>query len=636
METACILDRIKKENDIKEIPKEQWNELSEEIRRFLVEHVAKTGGHLASNLGVVELTMALHLVLDFPKDKLVFDVGHQSYVHKILTGRKDQFDTLRQLDGLCGFPRRYESPCDAFGVGHSSTSISAALGMAAARNIVGTNETIVAVIGDGAMSGGMAYEALNNMSELRKKKKNFIVILNDNNMSISENVGGMSRYLNELRTDNAYFEFKENVEKALTNIPRIGEGVAKTLKKSKDSIKQLLVPGMFFEDMGITYIGPIDGHDIGELVNVLNRAKKLHEPIVIHVKTVKGKGYPIAEKNPSRFHGIDAFDIETGQSIHKKEVATYTDCFSRKLVRMARENKKIVAITAAMPTGTGLSLFQQKYPDRFFDVGIAEEHALTFAAGLAAAGMRPVVALYSTFLQRGYDQLLHDICLQKLPVTIAIDRSGIVGSDGETHQGIYDISYLSTIPDLTVMAPKNRYELSKMMDFALEFDGPVAIKYPRGSACYGMKEFQAPMELGKSEVMKKGNQVAILGVGSMMEAAYETFLILEEAGYTPTLVNARFIKPLDEAMLADLAKNHELIVTVEENIASGSYGQAVAAWAGFHKNHGVEVLPFTLPDLYLTHGNVAKLKERYGLTAEQMAEKIKHRLQENTRERNEE
>ena len=621
MITDFVLDRINKENDIKEIPEEQWEELAEEIRAFLLEHISETGGHLASNLGVVELTMALHLVLDLPTDKIIFDVGHQSYVHKILTGRKEEFSTLRQLDGLCGFPKRYESDCDAFGAGHSSTSISAALGMAMARNIKGTDETIVAVIGDGALSGGMAYEALNNMSELRKAKKNFIVILNDNNMSISENVGGMSRYLNELRSDNAYFEFKENVEKAITNIPRIGEGMVKTLKRSKDSIKQLLVPGMFFEDMGITYIGPIDGHNISELVKVLGRAKRLREPIVIHVKTVKGKGYPIAEKNPSRFHGIDAFDLRTGKSIHKKEVATYTDCFARKLVRMAEENEKIVAITAAMPTGTGLSLFKDHFPDRFFDVGIAEEHAITFAAGLAGAGMRPVVALYSTFLQRAYDQVLHDVCLQKLPVTIAIDRSGIVGADGETHQGIYDISFLSTIPGLTILAPKNRYELSKMMEFALKLDGPAAIKYPRGSACYGMKEFQAPLELGKSEIMKQGSRIGIIGIGSMMEAAYETCLILREEGYEPTLVNARFIKPLDTDLLEQLSKDHELIVTIEENIASGSYGQAVAAWAGQHAGK-IRVLPITLPDIYLTHGSVAKLKERYGLTAEQMAERI--------------
>lgn len=625
--TDFVLDSIQKENDIKEVPRERWNELAEEIRGFLLENVSKTGGHLASNLGIVELTIALHLVLDLPKDKIIYDVGHQAYVHKILTGRKDGFSTLRKLDGLCGFPRMDESESDAFGVGHSSTSISAALGIAMARDIKGTDETVVAVIGDGALSGGMAYEALNNMSQLRKNRKNFIVILNDNNMSISKNVGGMSRYLDKMRTDNAYVVFKESVEKVISGIPMIGGGMAKTLKRSKDSIKQLFVPGMFFEDMDITYIGPVDGHNIEELVKVLERAKKLREPIVIHVRTKKGNGYPIAERNPSRFHGIDAFDIATGKSVTKKEVASYTDCFAKKLVKMAEKDDRIVAITAAMPTGTGLSLFQERFPERFFDVGIAEEHAMTFAAGLASMGMRPVIALYSTFLQRAYDQVLHDVCLQKLPVTIAIDRSGIVGADGETHQGIYDISFLSTIPGLTIMAPKNRYELSQMMDFAISLDGPVAFKYPRGSAYYGMKEFRAPLELGKSELIKEGKKVAIIGVGSMMEAAYETCLMLEEEDMKPTLVNARFIKPLDVEMLKKLEQNHDLIVTMEENIASGGYGSAVSAWAGQRKNP-VRILPISLPDIYLEHGGVAQLKDRYGLSADKMAARIKDTLKE--------
>lgn len=625
--TELILDSIQEMNDIKKVPKEQWDELAEEIRAFLLENVSKTGGHLASNLGIVELTMALHLVLDFPKDKVVYDVGHQAYVHKILTGRKDEFATLRKLDGLCGFPRRDESPCDAFGVGHSSTSISAALGMAMARNIKGTDETVVAVIGDGALSGGMAYEALNNMAQLRKAKKNFIVILNDNNMSISENVGGMNTYLDKLRTSNAYVDFKENLEQALEKIPRIGGGVVKTLKKSKDSIKQLFVPGMLFEDMGITYIGPVDGHNIEELVTVLSRAKKMGEPIVIHVRTVKGYGYGFAERYPSRFHGIDAFDIATGKSVKKKEVASYTDCFAKTLVKLAEKDEKIVAITAAMPTGTGLQHFQKNFPDRFFDVGIAEEHAMTFAAGLASMGMRPVIALYSTFLQRAYDQVLHDVCLQKLPVTIAIDRSGIVGADGETHQGIYDISYLSSIPGLTIVAPKNRYELSAMLAYGVRFDGPIAIKYPRGNACYRMKEFHAPLVYGKSEVMKQGTKVALIGVGSMMESVYETCLLLEEEGYQPTLVNARFLKPLDIELLEDLKQDHQLIVTVEENIASGGYGSAVTYWAGQQKDP-VRILPISLPDLYLEHGSVAELKERYGLSPEKMAKRIKDTLEE--------
>lgn len=623
--TDFVLDSIQEMNDIKNVPKERWDELAEEIRGFLLENVSKTGGHLASNLGIVELTMALHLVLDFPKDKVVYDVGHQAYVHKILTGRKEDFGTLRKLDGLCGFPRRDESTSDAFGVGHSSTSISAALGMAMARNIKGTDETVVAVIGDGALSGGMAYEALNNMSQLRNEKKNFIVILNDNNMSISENVGGMNTYLDKMRTANAYVDFKENLEKALVNIPGIGEGMAKTLKRTKDSIKQLFVPGMLFEDMGITYVGPVDGHNVEELVQVLTRAKKLKEPIVIHVRTQKGYGYPLAERHPSHFHGIDAFDIETGKALKKKTVASYTDCFAKKLVNMAKKDERIVAITAAMPTGTGLHLFQKEFPDRFFDVGIAEEHAMTFAAGLASMGMRPVLALYSTFLQRAYDQLLHDVCLQNLPVTIAIDRSGIVGADGETHQGIYDISYLSSIPGLTIMAPKNRYELSAMMDYAVKLDGPAAIKYPRGNAYYGMKEFHEPIRQGKSEWIKKGEKIAIIGVGSMMEDALKTCTLLEEEGYKPTLINARFIKPLDMELLEELKKDHELIVTMEENIASGSYGSAVASWAGQQKNP-IPVLPITLPDMYLEHGSVDQLKDRYGLSTLKMANTIMEKI----------
>lgn len=624
---GLILDNIRQMNDIKRVPREQWKELAEEIRTFLLENVSKTGGHLASNLGIVELTMALHLVLDFPKDKLVFDVGHQAYVHKILTGRKEEFPTLRKMGGLCGFPRRDESPCDSFGAGHSSTSISAALGMAMARNIKGSDETIVAVIGDGALSGGMAYEALNNMAQLRKAKKNFIVVLNDNNMSISENVGGMNTYLDKLRTSNAYVDFKENLEQALTKIPKIGGGVARTLKRSKDSIKQLFVPGMLFEDMGVTYIGPVDGHNTEELVDVLTRAKKMGEPIVIHVRTVKGYGYGFAERYPSRFHGIDPFDLATGRSLKKKETASYTDCFARQLIKLAEKDSRIVAITAAMPTGTGLHLFQKSFPDRFFDVGIAEEHAMTFAAGLASMGMRPVIALYSTFLQRAYDQILHDVCLQKLPVTIAIDRSGIVGADGETHQGIYDISYLSTIPGLTILAPKNRYELAAMLSYAVNYDGPIAIKYPRGSASYGMKEFHEPFLYGKSEVMKRGEEVAIIGIGSMMEAAYETCLILEEAGYQPTLINARFIKPLDTQLLEELQQDHRLIVTIEENIASGGYGSAVTYWAGQQKNP-IRILPISLPDLYLEHGSVTQLKERYGLTSEQMAKRIRETMED--------
>lgn len=445
-----LLNKIKEPNDIKRISPKLYPILAQEIRDFLIDHVSQTGGHLASNLGAVEITMALHICLHFPEDKVVYDVGHQSYVHKLLTGRKDEFTSLRQKDGLCGFPKRCESDCDVFGTGHSSTSISAALGLAVARDLEQKEETIAVVIGDGALSGGMAYEALNNLSILRREKKNMIIILNDNKMSISENVGGMSRYLNDLRSRRSYSEFKENVENALNNIPGVGKSVARTLKKSKDSIKQLFIPGMLFENMGITYYGLVNGHDIYELIHAINRAKQHEGPILIHAITRKGMGYKYAEKNPEKFHGIGPFDKETGEVLAKKTKKTYTDIFAESLVELARENKKVVAITAAMPSGTGLKAFKKHYPKRFFDVGIAEEHAVTFAAGLAAQGMRPVFAVYSSFLQRGYDQVLHDVCIQKLPVFFGIDRSGLVGADGETHQGIFDISYLSHIPNMVL------------------------------------------------------------------------------------------------------------------------------------------------------------------------------------------
>ena len=462
-----LLNQIKEPNDIKRISPKLYPVLAEEIRDFLLNNVSQTGGHLASNLGAVEITMALHICLRFPEDKVVYDVGHQSYVHKILTGRKDEFSTLRQKDGLCGFPKRSESECDVFGTGHSSTSISAALGLAVARDLEQKDNTVVAVIGDGALSGGMAYEALNNLSILRKEKKNMIIILNDNKMSISENVGGMSRYLNDLRSRKSYSEFKENVESALNNIPGVGKSVARTLKKSKDSIKQLFIPGMLFENMGITYYGLVNGHDIYELIHAINRAKQHEGPILIHAITRKGMGYKNAEKNPEKFHGIGPFDRESGELLAKKTKKTYTDVFADSLVALAKNNKKIVAITAAMPSGTGLKSFKKYYPKRFFDVGIAEEHAVTFAAGLAAQGMHPVFAVYSSFLQRGYDQVLHDVCIQKLPVFFCIDRSGLVGADGETHQGIFDISYLGHIPNMVLMAPKNGREMPEMMKFAL-------------------------------------------------------------------------------------------------------------------------------------------------------------------------
>lgn len=620
-----LLNQIKKPNDIKRISPKLYPILAEEIRDFLLENVSQTGGHLASNLGAVEITMALHICLHFPEDKVVYDVGHQSYVHKILTGRKDEFSSLRQKDGLCGFPKRSESVCDAFGTGHSSTSISAALGMAIARDLEQKQETVVAVIGDGALSGGMAYEALNNLSILRKEKKNMIIILNDNKMSISENVGGMSRYLNDLRSRKSYSEFKENVENALNNIPGVGKSVARTLKKSKDSIKQLFIPGMLFENMGITYYGLVDGHDIYELIHAINRAKQHEGPILIHAITRKGMGYKNAERNPEKFHGIGPFDRETGEVLAKKTKETYTDVFARNLVEIAKENKKIVAITAAMPSGTGLNAFKKHYPKRFFDVGIAEEHAVTFAAGLAAQGMHPVFAVYSSFLQRGYDQVLHDVCIQKLPVFFCIDRSGLVGADGETHQGIFDISYLSHIPNMVLMAPKNAQEMPEMMKFALSYDGPAAMKYPRGSVYDGLAEYNDPIELGKSEVIYEGQEIVILSVGNIMEECEKAVQILRQNGYDPGLVNVRFIRPMDEKLLHELAKEYSLIVTVEENQLIGGYGQMVSAF--LHKNaYQNQLLSLGIADYFVRHATVAQQRKEAGIDADSIAKSIIDRM----------
>lgn len=620
-----LLNKIKEPNDIKRISPKLYPILAQEIRDFLIDHVSQTGGHLASNLGAVEITMALHICLHFPEDKVVYDVGHQSYVHKLLTGRKDEFTSLRQKDGLCGFPKRCESDCDVFGTGHSSTSISAALGLAVARDLEQKEETIAAVIGDGALSGGMAYEALNNLSILRREKKNMIIILNDNKMSISENVGGMSRYLNDLRSRRSYSEFKENVENALNNIPGVGKSVARTLKKSKDSIKQLFIPGMLFENMGITYYGLVNGHDIYELIHAINRAKQHEGPILIHAITRKGMGYKYAEKNPEKFHGIGPFDKETGEVLAKKTKKTYTDIFAESLVELARENKKVVAITAAMPSGTGLKAFKKHYPKRFFDVGIAEEHAVTFAAGLAAQGMRPVFAVYSSFLQRGYDQVLHDVCIQKLPVFFGIDRSGLVGADGETHQGIFDISYLSHIPNMVLMAPKNEKEMPAMMKFALEYNGPIAMKYPRGGVYDGLSEYNAPIELGKSEMIYEGQDVVILAVGNIMEECEKAVQLLKSQGYNPGLVNVRFIRPMDEEMLHVLSKKYSLIVTVEENQLIGGYGQMVSAF--LHKNVCKnQLLTLGISDYFVGHATVNEQREEAGINADSIVKSIIDRM----------
>lgn len=613
-----MLERIQKENDIKQLNPEELEILAEEIREFLIEKISKTGGHVASNLGVVELTMAMHLVFDLPKDKIIWDVGHQSYTHKLLTGRREGFDTLRQFGGMSGFPKRNESECDAFETGHSTTSISAGVGYVAARDMLGEDYSVISVIGDGSFTGGMAYEALNNAANLNT---NFIVVLNDNEMSISKNVGGMSQYLNRLRTADVYTGLKRGVTKTLKQVPLVGEQMIKQIRKTKSSIKQLVVPGMFFEDMGLTYLGPIDGHNLPMLRKSLREAKKIEGPVLLHVLTKKGKGYKLAEENPGKFHGVSPFDVETGDVLSEKTKDTYTDVFGKVMCDVARNNPKLAAITAAMEDGTGLARFARMYPKQFFDVGIAEEHAVTFAGGLAAGGVKPVFAVYSSFLQRGYDQLVHDIGMQKLPVVFAIDRAGLVGNDGETHQGVFDVSFLNTIPNMTVMAPKHKWELADMLRFAIEHDGPIALRYPRGTAYDGFQERRAPIEYGKSEIISEGKDIAILSVGHMFEEAVKVSADLRDLVFEHSLVNARFIKPIDEAMIDELVKEHKLIVTIEENVQTGGYGEKVLEYVS-RKGYDVKVLILALPDQYIEHGNISVLRKETGIDSQSMTERI--------------
>lgn len=615
-----LLERIEGPWDIRDLNAEELKQLAAEIRQFLIEKISVTGGHLASNLGVVELTMALFLAFDLPKDKVIWDVGHQSYTHKILSGRRELFDELRQYGGLSGFPKRKESPYDAFDTGHSSTSISAGLGMAQGRDLMGEDYAVVSVIGDGALTGGMAYEALNNAARL---KKNFIIVLNDNNMSISENVGGMSKYLNGIRSDAGYNELKKQVSSALSGIPVIGESLVDKISRTKNSIKQLFIPGMLFENMGITYLGPVDGHDIRAMVKIFKEARKMDHAVLVHVLTRKGRGYAPAEKNPSRFHGVEPFDVATGKSRKEKIYPGYTDIFSKELCRLAEKNPRVVALTAAMPDGTGLKAFGRRYPDRFFDVGIAEQHAVTSAAGMAAAGLKPVVAVYSSFLQRGYDQILHDVCIQNLPVVFALDRAGIVGSDGETHQGIFDLSYLTSIPNMSVLAPKNLWELRRDLVFAIEeYEGPIAIRYPRGQAYRGLKEYDTPIIYGKGEILVQGSEIALLAVGSMVSTAEHVRDKLLAEGYDCTLVNGRFIKPIDEELVEQLAAGHRLIVTMEENVLQGGYGLQVTAYV--HRHHpDVQVLNIALPDAYVEHGNVSLLREVLQIDSDSVVRKIR-------------
>ncbi len=612
-----MLDRITKPNDVKKLTLEECEQLAEEIRQFLIRSLSETGGHLAPNLGVVELTIALHRVLNFPKDKLIWDVGHQAYTHKILTGRKDQFPTLRKTDGLSGFPKRKESDCDAFDTGHSSTSISAGLGLVRARELQGENFTVISVIGDGALTGGMAYEALNNAADLNK---NFIIVLNDNEMSITKNVGGMSNYLGNIRTAASYTELKIGVTQALKKIPRVGEGMVDALHKTKNSIKQFVIPGMLFENMGLTYLGPVDGHNISQMVKVLQEAKRKDGPVLVHVLTEKGRGYAPAVRHPARFHGTAPFEIETGLPKSNGK-ATYTDIFSTVMRKFGDREKDVVAISAAMIPGTGLKRFGNMFPNRMFDVGIAEEHAVTFAAGLALGGLRPVVAIYSSFLQRAVDQILQDVCMQNLPVVFAVDRAGLVGSDGETHHGCFDLSYLSMMPNMTVMAPKNKWELSDMLKFAIRQKGPVAIRYPRGEAYDGLQEHRDPVCMGKAEVIAREGGIALLAVGSMVKIAQEARRILKERGCRVTLVNMRFVKPLDTGLLDQLAEDHSLFVTLEENVKSGGFGEAVLAAAARRKEKWPPVQVIAIEDQFVPQGSIPELLRRLGMDAEAVADR---------------
>lgn len=612
-----ILEKIKEANDVKQLSLSECEQLAQAIRDFLIRSLSETGGHLASNLGVVELTIALHRFLHFPEDKLVWDVGHQAYTHKILTGRKEQFATLRKTGGLSGFPKRKESDCDAFDTGHSSTSISAGLGLVQARDLKGENYQVVSVIGDGALTGGMAYEALNNAAEL---KKNFIIILNDNEMSITRNVGGMSSYLDHIRMAAPYTELKMGVTNALKKIPKVGDGMVDALHKTKSSIKQLVIPGMLFENMGLTYLGPVDGHDMRQLGKVLQEAKRKQGPVLIHVLTEKGRGYEPAMRHPARFHGAAPYEIETGLPKSNGN-PSYTDIFSTVMRKFGDREPDVVAVSAAMVPGTGLKRFGNMFPERLFDVGIAEEHAVTFAAGLALGGLRPVVAIYSSFLQRAVDQILHDVCMQKLPVVFAVDRAGLVGSDGETHHGCFDLSYLSMMPNMTVMAPKNKWELSDMLKFAIRQKSPVAIRYPRGEAYTGLEDYRAPIEMGKAEILEKGKEIAILAVGNMVRTAVQVTENLRNCGYEPTLVNMRFVKPLDMDLLEILREDHSLIVTMEENVKSGGFGEQVMTYYG-SRLHSPAVRIVAIEDKFVPHGSVEDLMHQQQMDSASVTERI--------------
>ncbi len=617
-----ILNQIQKKDDIKKLNEEELKTLCKELRRFLLRSVSKTGGHLASNLGVVELTVALEYCFNLPEDKIVWDVGHQAYIHKILTGRKEQFATLRQLDGLSGFPKPHESDCDAFAAGHSSTSISAALGIAKARDLLGGKEHVIAVIGDGSMTGGLAYEALNNAG---RENTNLIVILNDNQMSIDTNVGAISRHLNNLRTDGRYQKLKEHFKQFRDNVPIVGRATYNVLSKARDSAKHLFLHGAMFEELGFKYIGPVDGHDLKELLELFRNVKYMKGPVLIHVKTVKGRGYRYAEENPSDYHGVGAFDLKTGKPLSSGG-ESWSDIFGKKMLEIGAANDKAVGITAAMAGGTGFEGFQKAFPERFFDVAIAEQHGVTFSAGLASRGIVPVFAVYSSFLQRAYDQIVHDVCMQNLHVVFAVDRAGIVGADGETHQGVFDLSFLSHIPNMTVLSPKNGWELEEMLDFAVNrWNGPIAVRYPRGTAETAFTENREPVAYGKAELIQDGRKIAVLAEGHMLKAAAEAVKRLEKDGYQPMLVNMRFISPLDGEMLLKAAEQCEYIFTVEDNLGKGGLGSRVLEFYS-DREQVVSVTSFAFPDCYIEQGTQAQLFARHGLDAEGIYKGIKKRL----------
>ncbi|GHU75309.1 1-deoxy-D-xylulose-5-phosphate synthase [Clostridia bacterium] len=615
-----MLENVNSVSDLKKLTIKELPVLAGEIRDFLITSISETGGHLASNLGVVELTIALHYCFDSPVDKIVWDVGHQSYVHKILTGRRDKFDTLRKYKGLSGFPKTSESPHDIVDTGHSSTSISAALGLATARDLSGEKHSVLAVIGDGSMTGGLAFEGINHAGRL---DTNLIVILNDNQMSISENVGALSKHLNRLRTAPSYSVAKENVHRFLKRLPIFGEALGEMTLRTKDAIKYLLIPNTMFDEYGFNYIGPFDGHNLPQLIDVLKRVKKMKGPILLHVYTKKGKGYPLAERSPENYHGIEPYDIESGRPIKVKVWNTYSDVFGKTLLQMARDNDKIVAITAAMPSGVGLTPFAAEFPSRVFDVGIAEGHAVTFAAGLARAGYVPVFAVYSTFLQRGYDQILHDIALPKLHAVFAVDRAGIVGGDGETHQGLYDVSFLCGIPNMTVLAPKNKNELIDMMKFAADFDAPIAIRYPKGAVSSVYKEVRTPIVFGKSETLEQGRDILIIFAGDMGETAAYVYEQLSRGGYEPTLVNARFMKPIDTDLVDALA-DYKYVFVLESVVETGGLANSILFQANKRNTLNKEVvfMAFNFPDTFVAQGGRPEILREYGLDEKAILGKI--------------